>query len=260
MSSTMENISNDLYAEESPGIIKRTSVLAYGILAYCVGVFGLGWLMLAVGGLAPAGISGLETSSIASALLVNLALIVIFSAQHSVMARRPFKDWLTRHIPEAAERPTYMLMSGIVTVCALFFWQPLPGAVWAVENTTAQMLLWTAFAAGWTYLLASTFVTNHFELMGLRQPYLYFKNRPYTSLPFTRKYMYSYSRHPMMLGLLIGMWCVPVMSVTQFVIASLMTIYMFSGIFFEERDMAKEFGKVYRQYKQDVATFIPRLY
>lgn len=260
MSHLVETTADDFYAEVSPGIGKRSAVLAYGIFAYCIGVVGLGWLMLAVGGLAPVGLSGMEADSIAAALLVNLGLVAMFGVQHSVMARQAFKDRIIRYIPDAMERPTYMLMSGLVIMCALFFWQPLPGILWSVENTYGQIMLWAAFAAGWSYLLASTFITNHFELMGLRQPYLYFKNRPYNSLPFTRKYMYSYSRHPMMLGLLVGMWCVPVMSVTQFVIASLMSTYVFIGIFFEERDMTREFGKIYRQYKNDIATFIPRLY
>ena len=72
--------------------------------------------------------------------------------------------------------------------------------------------------------------------------------------------MYSYSRHPMMLGLLIGMWCVPVMSVSQFVMASLFTLYVFIGIFFEEKDLAKEFGNSYEKYKKEVATLIPKIY
>ncbi|MEA3410292.1 MAG: hypothetical protein U9R74_02000 [Pseudomonadota bacterium] len=48
-------------------------------------------------------------------------------------------------------------------------------------------------------------MTNHFELMGLRQVYLYVVNRPYRPLPFVRKFMYRYSRHPMMRGVLVGM-------------------------------------------------------
>ena len=260
MSYTIETTADAVYLDENPGIMKRTAVLTYGILAYNVGVAGLLWIILAAGGLAPVGLSGLETGSVISALLVNLGLITLFGVQHSVMARQTFKNWMTRYIPEAAVRSTFMLMSGVASITAIYFWQPLPGTIWAVENAEAQVVLWIAYALGWSYLLVSTFVTNHFELMGLRQVYLYFKNVPYTSLAFTRKYMYSYSRHPMMLGVLVGMWCIPVMSVTQFVMASLMSLYVFIGIFFEERDLVKEFGKTYRQYKNDIATFIPRLY
>lgn len=260
MSYTIEMIAEEEYQDEQPGIMKRSLVLAYGVASYCIGVAGLLWIILAAGGLAPVGLSTLQTGSVIGAVVINMGLVSIFGLQHSVMARQPFKKWIMHHIPEAAVRATFMLMSGLASIAAIYFWQPLPGAVWAVENAQIQIMLWVAYALGWSYLLISTFVTNHFELMGLRQVYLYFKNIPYTTLPFTRKFMYSYSRHPMMLGILVGMWCVPVMSVTQFVMASMMTLYVFIGIFFEERDLVREFGKTYRQYKNDIATFIPRLY
>lgn len=259
MTQTVEITVNDMPVE-STGILKRIGVLSFGVLAYNVGCAGLFWLIFAMGGLAPAGISPLQTDSVAAALAVNTGLIVLFGIQHSMMARKSFKKWLTSYIPEAAERSTYMLMSGIVTMTAIYFWQPLPGIVWSVENIIGQVVFYSLYAFGWTYLLMATFVTNHFELMGLRQVYLYFRNKPYTKLPFTRKYMYRYSRHPMMLGVLIGIWAIPVMSVSHMVMASLLTIYIAIGLFFEERDLVKSFGETYRGYRKEIATFIPRLF
>lgn len=259
MTQAIEITQTDVSADQSTGIIKRFSVLSYGLLAYTIGTSGLFWLILALGGIAPAGISTLQTDSILSALMVNIGLITIFGLQHSVMARAGFKKVLTRFIPEAAERATYMLMSGIAAMSAIYFWQPLPGTIWSVENTTGQIVLWSLYAIGWTYLLLSTFVTNHFELMGLRQVYLYFRNSPYTKLPFTRKFMYRYSRHPMMLGVLIGMWAIPVMSMSHFVMAVLLTAYMAIGVSLEENDLIKNFGETYRNYKKEIAAIIPRL-
>ena len=152
------------------------------------------------------------------------------------------------------------MASGIVTVIAIYFWQPIPGMVWEVQNLVAQNGLWSAYALGWTYLFTASFVTNHFELMGLRQVYLYFTNKPYTSLPLTSKFMYRYSRHPMMLGFLIGMWCIPVMSLSHFLMSALLTLYFFIGVFYEERDLIRNFGEIYKRYKKEIAAFIPRLY
>lgn len=245
---------------ESSGLVKRLSVLAYGMLGYVVGCVGLFWLILAFGGLAPVGLSTFQAGSTAAAVLVNIALIGLFGLQHTIMARPAFKKWLSRYIPQAAERASFMLMSGVVSIIAIYFWQSLPGTVWAVENTTAQIVLWAGYAAAWAYLLLATFVTNHFELMGLRQVYLYFQNKPYQALPFTRKFMYRYSRHPMMLGFLVGMWSVPVMGVAHLVMAMLFTAYIFIGIYFEERDLIKNFGDTYRKYRKEIATFIPGIY
>ena len=265
MTHTAEVLSRSNIPEQStgathPGIVKRLSVLTYGLLAYNIGTVGLFWLILAMGGIAPVGISSLQTNSMSSALLVNIGLIVLFGIQHSVMARPSFKKWLTQFIPEAAERATFMLMSGIVTISAIYFWQTLPGTIWSVESSSGQIMLWALYAIGWTYLLMSTFVTNHFELMGLRQVYLYFMNKPYSTLSFTRKYMYRYSRHPMMLGILIGMWAIPEMSVSHFAMASMLTLYMIIGVYFEEQSLVEDFGETYRNYKKEIAALIPNIF
>jgi protein-S-isoprenylcysteine O-methyltransferase Ste14 len=260
MTQAIETLENYRQMEKSPGKFKRTSVLLYGVLAYNIGVAGLLWIILAMGGLAPAGFSPLNTGSTASALLVNLGLIVLFGLQHSIMARASFKSMVKKFLPEAAERSTFVLMSGVCMAIAIYFWQPVPGNVWIVENVILQVVLWTLFAAGWAYLFIATFVTNHFELMGLRQVYLYFIDKRYSKLPFTQKYMYSYSRHPMMLGVLIGMWAVPVMSFSHFVMASLLTLYIVVGVMLEERDLVRQFGKTYLEYKKQIATLIPNVF
>lgn len=260
MSYTYEATAADLPAETTPGLVRRLSVLGYGILSYGVGVTGLLWFILAMAGLAPVGFSPLQVDSLAPALLINLALILLFGIQHSVMARSGFKERLKRYLPEAVERSTYLLMSGVFMAIAIYFWQPIPGHVWQVENTAGQIALWTVHALAWAYLFAATFVTNHFELMGLRQVYLYFTRKPYQKLPFTSKYMYRYSRHPMMLGFLIGMWTVPAMTVTHFAMSFVFTIYIAVGVALEERDLIRQFGDTYRNYKKRIATLLPGIY
>lgn len=251
---------NSTEIEPSTGLAKRLLVLGYGAFAYLIGVTALSWFILAMGGLVPSGFSPFQASTVAGAVIINVSLIVLFGLQHSIMARPGFKRLLAKVIPEAAERSTFLLFTGLILGLTIWAWQPLPGTAWSVENTAGLITLWALYGLGWGYLLVATFVTNHFELMGLRQVYLYFVNKPYTKLPFTQRFMYRYSRHPMMLGLLIGMWCVPVMSVTQLVIASLFSIYVFTGIYFEERDLIAAFGDTYKKYKSEIATLIPKLY
>jgi protein-S-isoprenylcysteine O-methyltransferase Ste14 len=251
---------NEIPSITDTGLAKRGLVLLYGLTGYLVGLVSLLWFILAMGGLAPTAFGPIHTISTASAIAVNIGLVVLFGLQHSIMARPGFKSFMSRFMPHATERATFLLLTGLTLMFAIAYWQPLPGQVWQVEQTAPMIALWTLYGLGWTYLLLATFATNHFELMGLRQTYFYVRNLPYRKVKFTNKYMYSYSRHPMMLGLLIGMWCVPTMSVSQFVMASLLTLYVFIGIFFEERDLMKEFGESYKKYKSEVATLIPRIY
>ena len=260
MSQTYTLTTNETANQSSTALGKRVLVLLYGTTGYLAGMIGLLWFILAMGGLAPSGFSPLETSTLASSLLVNIGLIALFGLQHSIMARPGFKRLVRKTMPAATERSTFLLFSGIVLSLAIWAWQPLPGQVWHVENTMGIITLYALYALGWSYLLVATFVTNHFELMGLRQIYLYFAEKPYTKIAFTNKYMYKYSRHPMMLGLLVGMWCVPVMTHSQFVMAFLLSLYVFTGIYFEERDLMTEFGETYKKYKKEIATLIPKLY
>ena len=251
---------NEIPSIASTTYKKRGLVLLYGFAGYLSGLVALLWFILAMGGLAPTSISPLQSTSTISAIGINFGLVIIFGLQHSIMARPAFKKWMHQWLPEAADRATFLLFTGIAIILAIVFWQPLPGMVWQVETKGLMITLWGLYAFGWTYLLLSTFVTNHFELMGLRQVYFYSRNQPYKSIPFTRKFMYRYSRHPMMLGLFIGMWCVPNMSVSQFVMVSLLTLYVFIGLYFEEKDLMSEFGESYRKYKHEVATLIPKIY
>jgi protein-S-isoprenylcysteine O-methyltransferase Ste14 len=240
--------------------LKRMLVLIYGLVGYVCGMVGLLWFILAMGGLAPTAFSPLQITSTLGAITFNVGLIVLFGLQHSIMARSGSKALMRRYMPQATERATFLLLTGLVLIFAIVFWQPLPGTVWQVGNSGLAVALWILYGLGWSYLLVATFVTNHFELMGLRQIYFYYRNQPYRSIPFTKKFMYRYSRHPMMLGLLVGMWCVPTMGVSQFVMVSLLTLYIFVGIFLEERDLIREFGDAYKKYRNEVAALIPNIY
>lgn len=260
MTQTYTLTANEIDNQPEDGLLKRTLVLGYGLFGYLVGVTALTWFILAMGGIAPSAFSPFKTTTVAGSLAVNIGLVLLFGLQHSIMARRGFKSMMSKIMPQATERATFLFATGIVLILAIWAWQPLPGSVWSVENTLATIVLWSLYGLGWTYLLLATFITNHFELMGLRQVYLYFARKEYRKVPFTSKFMYRYSRHPMMLGVLLGMWCVPVMSLTHFVMASLFTVYIFTGIYFEERDLEADFGETYKSYKKEIAALVPKIY
>lgn len=252
----VKNMSHTLSEETVvPNTGIRSAVLIYSLVSYVVGLTGLVWLILAMGGLVPYGFGPVETGSVTTALLVNAGLVALFGLQHSIMVRRSFMEKLTRIIPEPAERSTFVLASGIVMTLAVWCWQPVPGIVWSVESNIAKWILWSFYLAGWGYLVVSTFVTNHIELFGLRQVWLYFRGIPHTPVKFVNIWMYSYSRHPMMPGILAGMWSIPVMSVSHLIFSLTLSTYIVIGVLFEERDLVNQFGDTYKDYKKEMGTF-----
>ncbi len=82
--------------------LNRSVVLVYGIVSYFIGVAGLACIILALATLVEFGF--LHSRETSNPILWNLVLVVLWGLSHSVMARRGFKNWITKFIPEPAER------------------------------------------------------------------------------------------------------------------------------------------------------------
>ncbi len=240
-------------------LFNRTSVLLYGLVAY--GAF-LGTVIYTAGFvgnfLVPKSIDSPRTTSFLAALLVNAGLLTLFAVQHSVMARPFFKRWITGCIPEAAERSTYTLTASLALLFLFWFWRPLGGMLWQVENPAARMLLQAGSALGWLLVLGTTFLINHFDLFGLRQVWLHFRNREYTALQFHTPGPYRLIRHPLYAGFLFAFWCAPTMTATHLFFAIMMTGYILVGIQLEERDLQKVHPE-YADYKRSTPMLVPCL-
>ncbi|MEN0061062.1 MAG: isoprenylcysteine carboxylmethyltransferase family protein [Myxococcota bacterium] len=191
-----------------------------------------------------------------TALLANVGLVIAWGIQHSVMARARFKRWWTQVIPPHTERAFYCLASGatLFAVCAL--WIPMDGVLWEIEGPTAIGLR-VAQAMGWVVLLAASFEIDHFDLFGLAQPWRAWRGLPTPEVPFQQRVLYRFVRHPIQLGVLIGVWVTPIMTVGHLVFALLMSLYIQVGLYFEERALVREYGDVYRDYMLRVPRLIP---
>jgi protein-S-isoprenylcysteine O-methyltransferase Ste14 len=192
------------------------------------------------------------------ALGTNLLLLALFGVQHSVMARRGFKRWWTRVIPAAVERSTYVVATCAVLALLFQFWVPIDAPlVWQVEHRAGAALLWGLFGLGWSIVLASTFLINHFELFGLQQVFAPLGQRPVREPEFKTPLLYRYVRHPLYVGLLLSFWAVPVMTAGRLLFALGFSAYILIGIAFEERDLLQQFGQRYRTYREQVGMLIP---
>ena len=230
----------------------------YGLGAYLTGFAALlCFIGFCVGVLAPFNVDSGGTVSPGWALLVNLGLMALFGLQHSVMARRGFKAWMTRHVPLHLERSTYLLATTLVLGILMVFWQPLPGHVWNVEVGLFASALTGIALGGWGLVLLTTFLINHADLFGLRQVWLNARGLPYTPVAFKAPWLYRWVRHPMQLGVLIGLWFTPSMTVSHLLLAGGMTAYVLIGLMYEERDLVRQFGERYRAYQRSTPKLIP---
>lgn len=237
----------------------RLLTLIFGVVSYLI-FFGVFLYLIAFIGDLPVPTS-LDRGIMATppvAALLDSGLLSLFALQHSVMARPWFKARWTMVIPPAIERSMYVLISSLVVGLLVWQWRPIPQTIWRVENQIGATVLWGVFILGWLIALLATYMINHFELFGLRQVYLRWRQRTYTSLPFSQFGFYGLVRHPIMLGFILAFWATPHMTLGHLLFSILSTIYILIAVrFFEERDLVANLGMNYTRYQQRVRMLLP---
>ena len=228
--------------------MKRVAIAVYAVVAYVAFLASAVWAIAFLWGVGP--LKTVDTGapgSPAVAIAVDLALLLLFAAQHSMMARGGFKARLTRVLPPVAERSTYVLLASGLLILLFWQWRPLPATVWNTAWQPAAALIAAVYVAGWLIVVGSTFMIDHLTFFGLR----------HVESAFKESWLYAWVRHPMMLGLLITFWATPRMSVGHLLFATASTGYIVAGTRLEERDLGRALGERYLDYAARVPAFIP---
>ncbi|MFG6487190.1 methanethiol S-methyltransferase [Roseateles sp. BYS78W] len=235
--------------------------LLYAAAAYLVFLATFAWTVGFVFNLPglPKTIDSGAAVSMAEAIAVNLALMALFAVQHSVMARRGFKQWWTRFVPPSVERATYVLAASAALALLLWQWRPIAQPLlWSVQDPAGRVALQGLAAAGWLIALVSTYLIDHFALFGLRQPWAALRRQAEQAPAFRTPLLYRHVRHPLYLGFLLAFWATPQMTAGHALFAAVNTAYILIGIAFEERDLIAQFGPRYLAYRQQVGMLLPR--
>lgn len=239
-------------------MLKRLLFFGYGLTCYVVFLGTFLYAIAFVGGfLVGRRLDGPLEPPLAGAIAIDCALLAVFALQHSIMARRWFKERWTQMVPWAIERSTYVLCASLALILMFWQWRPIGIQVWSVENTAGRMALWALFAAGWMTVLAMTFFINHFDLFGLRQVWLPLMGKPYTKVALRTPLPYRLVRHPLYFGFLMAFWMTPNMTLAHLLFAFATTAYIVLAIQFEERDLIREHGSAYEEYRRSTPMLVP---
>ena len=239
-------------------MLKRLAFFAYGCAAYVAFLGTFLYAIAFVSGMpVPTRLDGAPRAPFWPALAIDAGLLAVFAIQHSVMARRWFKDWLTQFLSPAIERSTYVLCASLALMLMFWQWQPLGGVIWSAEGAATRIALWTAAGAGWALVLVVTFLINHFELFGVRQVWHALIGQVQPKVAFTTPGPYRVVRHPLYFGFLLAFWMTPTMTLAHLVFAAATTAYIVIAIQFEERDLVAEHGAAYQTYRRRVPMLVP---
>jgi protein-S-isoprenylcysteine O-methyltransferase Ste14 len=241
-------------------MLKRIAFFAYGVVCYVIFLATFLYAIAFVGDFfVPRTLDGPRTSPLLLGIAVDAVLLTIFAMQHSIMARKWFKERWTRIVSPVVERSTFVLAASLALILMFWQWRPLGGTVWSVSDPAGRAVLYALFAFGWTLVLVATFLINHFDLFGLRQVWLAMLGRPYTRLSFGTPGPYRFVRHPLYIGFFFAFWSTPTMSFAHLLFAIATTGYILVAIQFEERDLVREYGSTYEDYRRRVPMLVPRL-
>jgi len=240
--------------------MSRALTMLFAIICYAIFFATFLYLIVFVGDFSFASRTvdvGAESPPLIAAI-IDVGLIALFGLQHSIMARPAFKAKWTRIIPPPAERSVFVLAASIALMIMFLGWRPIGAVVWNVTNPPLQMLIWALFWIGWTTVLVSTFLINHFELFGLQQAWFHMRGREAAKPELREPFFYRWVAHPLYSGFFLAFWAAPEMTVGHLLLAAGVSAYMLIAIRYEERDLTDLFGDDYRRYRSGVGMLIPR--
>ena len=204
-------------------------------------------------------ISSTARSNAGIAIAVDLLLVTMFGIQHTSMARDAFKSFISPIVAEGLKRTTYVWWSVLALFFLVHLYQPVPITLWSIDNTVALIMIWAFFVIGWSIAAAAYLSIGIFYLLGVSQAVAWYRNESQPPPPLVDGYAYRIVRNPQQLGLLIAFWSTPHMTVGHLIFAAAMSMYIFIGMAFEERDLAARHGVSYLTYKKQVPLLIPRI-
>jgi methanethiol S-methyltransferase len=124
MPSVQTSDPEDAHAQR--GIIQRAAILLYGLVVYALFLATFIYFIAFVESFfVPRSVDVGPTVPLARALLIDLLLVSVFAVQHTVMARSRFKLWLTRVVPQPAERSTFVLAATLALFLMMARWPAL---------------------------------------------------------------------------------------------------------------------------------------
>jgi len=192
--------------------------------------------------------------------IFDIFLFGLFWAQHSIMARKKFKELLGLW-QHPAERPIFAISATTLWFVTLYFWRPItycsrwdpftvPLWIWAISGTI--IVLGSLLIVGFLWWLPDhVFGTSRYQYEQGKFPAVH---------GIIRGFPYGLVRHPAATGFIWIYWSLPAYTLNHIFLSAMWSVFIIIGtLVFEEGGLRgnDEFGKSYAKYAKEVAAFYP---
>ncbi|XP_067642756.1 nurim homolog [Eurosta solidaginis] len=199
--------------------------------------------------------SRLETSY--GPMLFDTLYVIGFILQHSCMKSEFVKGIIEKIGLAAAERSIYCLTSSLSLHHLMRNWLPAQSIVlWQVDVASSNVLWWTfslIHTFAWLIIYGGSLIMDLPEILGVKQAYYDMKDyaQPIAYKSFRLRNLYSHVRHPSFVGLSVILWATNLMTIDRFLLALLLTAYMWLAWSTDRTDVAYQYNQ-YQRKKQEL--------
>lgn len=192
----------------------------------------------------------------AAGLGLDACLCLAFFIQHSGMIRRSYRQWLARFLRSDYHGASYAIVSGIVLLVLVIFWQESAHTLAAPQG----ILHWLLHAVYFLSIVGFAWgirALGSFDTLGLKSILHHLRGTASPPATFTVRGPYRWVRHPLYLFCLLIIWSCPNLTADRLLFNVLWTAWMIVGTVLEERDLVASYGEAYRDYQGKVPMLIP---
>ncbi|KAJ8366306.1 hypothetical protein AAFF_G00363000 [Aldrovandia affinis] len=164
---------------------------------------------------------------------LDLALLALFAAQHSLLAWEPVKR-ACQSVLGVLNRAAYCCATALALQVLMRCWQPVTGApcLWSVSSapwdTWFPLLCFTLHFLCWAVICSILMIFDYPELLGIKQVYYdcLGLGDPLSLKSPRAQRLYAHLRHPVCLELVVVLWLLPALPLDRLLLAGGLSAYL----------------------------------
>lgn len=193
-------------------------------------------------------------------LLWDALLLLQFPLLHSFLLSRRGSQCLLKLAPKALASDLtttlFAIVASLQMIALYLLWSPIGPTLWEAHGA-GKVLLSLLYLGSWLFLAKAMNDSGLASQTGFLGWSTVFRGQKphYGGMPESG--LFRHVRHPVYLAFAIIMWCVPVWTADQLVVAFGLSAYCLLGPLLKEQRYLRRYGQKFADYRRRVPYFFP---